>query len=67
MAWILKQRKRQPASPLGGHWWAGGKQTPAMAPGNSRSRGPGPALGVWAAGGQQLGVGDRAGEGRSLS
>ena len=61
VAWILKHRRRQPTSPLGGHWWAGGKQTPTMAPGNSRRRDPGQALGVWAAGGQQLGVGDGAG------
>ena len=28
VAWILKHRRRQPTSPLGGHWWAGGEANP---------------------------------------
>lgn len=66
VAWILKHRRRLPTSPLGRHRWAGGNQTLAMPPGCSRKRNLGQVTGHFGAGGQQLGVGEGAGEGRFL-
>ena len=66
VAWILKHRRRLPTSPLGRHRWAGGNQTPAMAPRCSRERDLAQVTRHFGAGGQQLGVREGAGEGSFL-